>query len=83
MVGPLRWQHGALSLSSLLAATNQFSILISQKMQLIGWRNGNEMRNAICMAHKLQLSGCTVYSLYCGCKTGFFTFSRAINRPVS
>ena len=38
-------------------------------MQLTGWHNGNEMRNAIRMAHKLQLSGSTVYSLYCGLTT--------------
>ena len=34
-------QHGALLLSSLLAANSQFSVLICQKMQLTGWDNGN------------------------------------------
>ena len=51
-------------LCSFLAATNQFSVLIGQKMQLTGWHNGNEMRYA--WTHKLQLSGPAVHSLYCG-----------------
>ena len=38
-------QHVSLCLSSLLAATSQFSIPIGQKMQLTGWENANNVRN--------------------------------------
>ena len=41
-------QHEVLLLCSLLAAISQFGVLIGQKMQLTGWHNSNEMRNAIC-----------------------------------
>ena len=37
-----------LSLCSLLAATSQFSVLISQIMQLTDWLNANNMRNVTC-----------------------------------
>ena len=35
-------------LCSLLATTNQFSIFIGRKMQLTGWENANNTRNATC-----------------------------------
>ena len=37
-------------LCCLLAATNQYSVFIGQKMQLTGCHNGNEKRNATCAA---------------------------------
>ena len=42
-------QCGALCLSSLLAATILNSIVIGYKMQLTGYHNSNEMRNATCV----------------------------------
>ena len=39
-------------LCSLLAATIRNSVVIGQKMQLTGCHNGNEMRNATCVAAK-------------------------------
>ena len=45
-------QHVTLCLCSLLAATSQFSIPIGQKMQLTGWENANNVRNATCAASK-------------------------------
>ena len=45
-------QHVSLCLCSLLAATSQFSIPIGQKMQLTGWENANNVRNATCAASK-------------------------------
>ena len=45
-------QHVSLCLCSLLSATNQFSIPIGQKMQLTGWENANNVRNATCAASK-------------------------------
>ena len=45
-------QHVSLCLCSLLAATSQFSIPIGQKMQLTGWENANNVRNATCVASK-------------------------------
>ena len=47
-------QHVSLCLCSLLAATSQFSIPIGQKMQLTGWENANNVRNAICAASKIS-----------------------------
>ena len=44
-----------LCLCSLLAATREFSIPIGQKMQLTGWDNGNEMRNATCVDSKTSI----------------------------
>ena len=57
--------HVILCLCSLLAANSQFSIPIGQKMQLTGWDNANNMRMRHARTHKLQISGPTVYSLYC------------------
>lgn len=37
----------------------------TQKMQLTGWDNANDMRNATCAAIQLHLSGPTVRSPYC------------------
>ena len=37
------------------------SDLIGQKMQLTGWDNSNDMRNATYMAHKLRLSFGTAF----------------------
>ena len=45
-VGHLAVQHVPLCLCSLLAATNQFSVVIGQKMQVTGWENANNMRYA-------------------------------------
>ena len=42
-------------LCSLLAATSQFSILIGQKMQLTGYHNGNEMRDATCVDTQISI----------------------------
>ena len=39
-------------LGSLLAATRKFNIPIGQKMELTGWDDGNNMRNATCCWHK-------------------------------
>ena len=47
-------QHVSLCLCSLLAATSQFSIPIGQKMQLTGWENANNVRNATCAASKIS-----------------------------
>ena len=58
-------QHGALSLRSLLAATSQFGVLIGQKMQLTGWHNGNEMRNAICLDTQTSIEWPCYHSPYC------------------
>ena len=44
-----------LCLCSLLAATREFSIPIGQKMQLTGWDNRNEMRNATCVGSKTSI----------------------------
>ena len=44
-----------LCLCSLLAATREFSIPIGQKMQLTGWDNSNEMRNATCVDSKTSI----------------------------
>ena len=52
MKGHSAVQHVSLCLCSLLAATSQFSIPIGQKMQLTGWENANNVRNATCAASK-------------------------------
>ena len=55
-------------LCSLLAATSQFRVYIDsigQKIQLTGWENANNMRNATCadtQRHKRQFRGPTVHS---------------------
>ena len=53
-------------LCSLLAATSQFSILIGQKMQLTGCRNGNEVRNATCVNTQISIEWPYCSFLYCG-----------------
>ena len=47
-VGPLSSVTCALCLCSLLAAISQFRVSIGQKMQLTGYENANNMRNAKC-----------------------------------
>ena len=55
-------------LCSLPIATSQFSVLISQKIQVTGWNNGNDMRNETCANTQTSLECLTLlaaHSLYC------------------
>ena len=65
-VGPLSGATCHLCLCSLLAANSQFSIPIGQKMQLTGWDNANNMRNAIWADTQTSIEWPYCFSLYCG-----------------
>ena len=57
IVGPLSSVTCAptVCLCSLLAATSQFRVSIGQKMQLTGWENANNMRNAKCAGTQISM----------------------------
>ena len=50
----------------LLAATSPLSVFTGQNMQLTGWDNANNMRNAACADTQTSMEWPYSYSLYCG-----------------
>ena len=62
------------------AATNQFSVLIGQKMQLTGWHwhNGHEMRNAICVDRQVALLSIPDTGKECRCLIMLLIMSHSV-----
>ena len=53
------------TLCSLVAVNSQFSVFIEQKMQLTGWENANNMRNAKCAGTQTSMEWPYCSFLYC------------------
>ena len=81
-VGPLSSVTCALCLCSLLAAISQFRVSIGQKMQLTGYENANNMRNAKCAGTQTSMKWPYCSFLYCAqAATG--PFSPVLVSPVT
>ena len=72
-------QHVPLCLCSFLAATSQFSVFIGQKMQLTGWENTNNMRNAKCADTQTSMEWPYCSFLYWAWHTYYTTTQAGVN----